>query len=290
MQGFLRCAQEHVLLHCRYYWEMVIMFRKMLVVFILVFFEGESVVAYRSMFGLWLMTAFLMLNIFLKPFMYSRLWVLENLSLGSVSLSLNLSMLYSDEYQLRGAGETVVTLCILATNLCTLLTFAYVMVFDAGMEIVYDTFDVKATGDLTWNDIVYVARVKAYTALAPVMRKVGVTMDNPDDNAEAEEASELVHTTFDQARAFKDAKSLWAHERALRRLELVGEDVADATPEGGATSDIPGDTHTAEAPSASAGEQAAAAAPEPTGSAQPRDPHSILAKCRSKEAKSNLPL
>lgn len=104
----------------RYYWEMIIMFRKMLVVFVMVFFASENDKSFRTIFGLWVILGFLLLNVFAKPFMYGSLWVLENVSLGSVALSLNLSMLYGEEYALAGAGEIAVTGLILLINMGTM--------------------------------------------------------------------------------------------------------------------------------------------------------------------------
>ena len=203
---------------------MIVMFRKMLVVFIIVFFEGEGTAQYRPMFGLWLMGGFLVLNIFAKPFMYSRLWALENLSLGCISLSLNLSMMYNEEYELKGTGETMVTLAILAINLSTMLTFAYVLVFDAGKETLYDTFDPDNTGDLSWQDIVYVARVKAYTSLSPIMNKMGLKMKNPDDDADIPpEGEEGAATTYDTTKRFRDLRKQRDYELAIRKFELLGD-------------------------------------------------------------------
>eukprot|EP00755_Sulcionema_specki_P011658 Sspe_Gene.7896::Locus_2681_Transcript_1_1_Confidence_1.000_Length_15939::g.7896::m.7896 len=209
----------------RYYWEMVIMFRKMLVVFILVFFEGDDkITAYRIMFGLWLMTGFLMLNIFARPFMYSRLWALENLALASVALSLNLSMLYADEYELHGAGEVVVTVCILLINLITMLTFLWVMVFDAGKEQILDVLDNDGDGDLTWDEVVHVARIKMYKTLSPVLAKMNIKMKDPAQaESDDDELAPSRAKTYEQSRRFAQLRKQREEDLARNRRELLGQ-------------------------------------------------------------------
>ena len=157
--------------------------------------------------------------------MYSRLWALENLALGSVSLSLNLSMLYAPEYALQGTGEVLVTVVILVINLGTLLMFAWVMVFDAGKEQILDMIDLDGDGDLTWEEITHVARVKAYQSLAPMARKVGMKLKNPEISSSSEDEYDFRKaTTLDQARRFADIRQQRKIDETRRLADLLGSE------------------------------------------------------------------
>ncbi|KAJ9441668.1 hypothetical protein DIPPA_32898 [Diplonema papillatum] len=167
----------------RYYWEMIIMLRKMLVVFVIVFYDGRQ--EYQTMLGIWLTTFFLTANIFAKPFVFHLLWQIENLSLACVAASLNLSMLYEDKYAIEegSALENVVTGTIFAINMATVAAFVYCIGKAASAQII-DIFDDPSDpdGSLTWGEVTTVLRFKAYKVFAPKLARVGVAMKNPADD------------------------------------------------------------------------------------------------------------
>eukprot|EP00755_Sulcionema_specki_P017573 Sspe_Gene.11346::Locus_3833_Transcript_1_1_Confidence_1.000_Length_13808::g.11346::m.11346 len=166
----------------RYYWEMIIMFRKMLVVFILVFYEGKE--NFQIMLGLWLMTFFLLVNIFARPFMFHILWRIENLSLACVAVSLNLSMLYQDKYDLTPGGpeETIVTLSIFIINLCTVGAFIYCLVIALKAQIIDALDDPNdPDGSLSWEEAKIVFRIKFYRKFGKPLARVGIKIKNPEE-------------------------------------------------------------------------------------------------------------
>eukprot|EP00760_Papus_ankaliazontas_P007633 PhM_4_TR1341/c1_g1_i2/m.96537 len=79
----------------KFYWEMVTMVRKMLVVFIVVFLTKEPKV--QTYAAMWTIAVFLFLNIFLRPWKYRVLWALENTSLLVISITLNLGLFYFED-------------------------------------------------------------------------------------------------------------------------------------------------------------------------------------------------
>eukprot|EP01012_Entosiphon_sulcatum_P023169 TRINITY_DN28150_c0_g1_i2.p1 TRINITY_DN28150_c0_g1~~TRINITY_DN28150_c0_g1_i2.p1 ORF type:complete len:643 (+),score=105.16 TRINITY_DN28150_c0_g1_i2:111-2039(+) len=133
----------------RYYWEMVIMVRKMLTVVIVVFLAGLPL--YQIYFAMWMVSGFLSLNVFLRPWKYRVLWRLENLSLTAVVVSLNLAIVLTDDDLPRWAEGLAVAI-ILLVNIATLLAFAHRIVAEI-RALVQGTFDENGDGKASWAEI-----------------------------------------------------------------------------------------------------------------------------------------
>jgi hypothetical protein len=138
----------------RFFWEFVVMVRKAVVVFIVVFFEGDA--DYAIMFGMWLMFAFLLLNIFVQPFQLRIYWRLENLSLTSIAITLNLAMLYQPRFGISSTLDDVITTLIFTVSLSVLVVFAYFIAWAAHRRLLYL---IDAEGNVSFTEsMLYVRR------------------------------------------------------------------------------------------------------------------------------------
>eukprot|EP01059_Diplonema_ambulator_P034027 TRINITY_DN742_c2_g1_i6.p2 TRINITY_DN742_c2_g1~~TRINITY_DN742_c2_g1_i6.p2 ORF type:complete len:5800 (+),score=1627.99 TRINITY_DN742_c2_g1_i6:20670-38069(+) len=105
----------------RYYWEMVITLRKMVVVFVVVFLTKYP--RYQLWAAMWVMAVFVFMNILLRPYKYRVLWALENVSLISIFTTLNLGLLYLD----KGStwSTNALTAFIMVLNISVVMIFLY---------------------------------------------------------------------------------------------------------------------------------------------------------------------
>eukprot|EP00760_Papus_ankaliazontas_P016627 PhM_4_TR16815/c1_g1_i2/m.104511 len=188
----------------RYFWEFVIMLRKMLVVFIIVFYDGNH--NFQIILGQWVIFAFLMLNIFAQPFQLRLLWRLENCSLASVAFTLQLALLYHGDFELSAAAESVVTALIFAINITVVTVFAYFLYYAAKVQF-YEVFDTDGSGDVTLEEIKAVAWAKAFSAFGPTLRQFGFEEPKTED--------ELMHDKLEEQEEKRRAT-------LLRRRSSVG--------------------------------------------------------------------
>ena len=115
----------------RWYWEMVIMIRKMFIVFIVVFLARNA--EHQIWAAMWTTALFLFLNVMLRPFKFSILWILENISLMCLMLTLNLALFYFAD--LTDSAKSLLTWSIVGFNVLVLLTFVFFIVRDLIKEI-----------------------------------------------------------------------------------------------------------------------------------------------------------
>ena len=132
----------------RWYWEMIIMIRKMLIVFIVVFLARNA--EYQMWAAMWTIAFFLSLNVLLRPFKFVVLWKLESLSLVCIMTTLNLGLFYFAD--LSKMEEDLLTYFILAINVIVLLTFVINIVREVLKEI-YAVVDKDGDGNMSCQEI-----------------------------------------------------------------------------------------------------------------------------------------
>jgi hypothetical protein len=164
-----------------FFWEFVIMIRKMLVVFIIVFYEGDS--KYSIMFGMWLVLCFLILNIAVQPFQLRLYWVLENISLASVTFTLNAAMLYQPQYDLDPTSDNLVTLMIFIVNVLVLALFAYFIIFAIKMQML-QSFDLDGSGDVSWAEFVLSIKNYLFTEHGKALKSWGFQVEDVSEQIE----------------------------------------------------------------------------------------------------------
>eukprot|EP01012_Entosiphon_sulcatum_P021962 TRINITY_DN2683_c0_g1_i1.p1 TRINITY_DN2683_c0_g1~~TRINITY_DN2683_c0_g1_i1.p1 ORF type:complete len:3424 (-),score=286.53 TRINITY_DN2683_c0_g1_i1:13-10251(-) len=79
-----------------FFWEMVILTRKMVLVIVIATLESASP-RYTAFVAMWVVVLYLALNIYFQPFKFVMLWRLENLSLATIAITLNIGVLYFDD-------------------------------------------------------------------------------------------------------------------------------------------------------------------------------------------------
>jgi hypothetical protein len=193
----------------KFFWEFVIMFRKMAIVFIIVFYAGQP--DYSIMFGMWLVTAFLMLNIFIQPFQRRLFWRLENFSLSTVSVTLNAAMLYQPRFAMGPDSDLAVTIFIFIINLGVLILFAYYLVVALKMQLLV-VIDLDGDGELSWNEFKLCCRHHAYQNHHEKMVKWGFEIDDPSE--------EIAVMTAKKNLSKKEA--ILAHEEELAAIDREG--------------------------------------------------------------------
>lgn len=165
-----------------FFWEFVIMVRKMLIVFIIVFYEGQA--DYSIMFGMWLILAFLLLNITVQPFQLKLYWKLENISLASVTITLNAAMLYQPRFNLDATSDALVTLFIFIVNVIVLAVFLYYIIFAARIQLL-QAFDLDGSGDVSWSEFKLGIRVSLWRNHRETLLGWGFVLDDPNPEVAA---------------------------------------------------------------------------------------------------------
>ena len=116
----------------RYYWEMVIMFRKIAIIFMSVFLFSKDTSRYQMVFASWLVQISLILHIYFRPYdtitefgqLCNRL---EIFSLTTLVITLNSGIIFGtkqDDYPL-GIFETVLMFLVVLVNIFIVATFIY---------------------------------------------------------------------------------------------------------------------------------------------------------------------
>eukprot|EP00760_Papus_ankaliazontas_P031339 PhM_4_TR523/c0_g1_i1/m.38965 len=217
----------------RYYWEFIIMVRKMFVVFIIVFYEGNRGV--QSALGQWLITGFLLINIFARPFQYRLLWQLENCSLASVVITLNAAMLYQPMYDLSSSTENAVTIVIFIVNVLVLVLFGYYLYYAARQQFL-ETFDEDRSGNVSWDEVRAVLKRRAFESFGRQLEDMGfdkeLELDEIQNKGEAIVVSDSVETdaaalALARQRAAAAGIEMTEEEKAARRRQLFGADVEE---------------------------------------------------------------
>lgn len=116
----------------RYYWEMVIMFRKIAIIFMSVFLFSKDTSRYQMIVASWLVQFCLFLQILYNPYdtitQFGKLCnKLEIMSLGTLVITLNSGIVFGttkDNYQL-GFFESIVSIIVLIINIIIALMFIY---------------------------------------------------------------------------------------------------------------------------------------------------------------------
>ena len=114
----------------RYYWEFIIMARKLGVIFMSVFLQQSS--RYQMIFACWLVQTFLVLHIYFRPYdmisNYGKLCNrLESVSLLSLVFTLNSGLVFGtkkDNYQL-GIFELILVFLVIIVNIGVMIYFCY---------------------------------------------------------------------------------------------------------------------------------------------------------------------
>ncbi|KAJ9468467.1 Teneurin-m, partial [Diplonema papillatum] len=132
----------------RYYWEMVIMIRKMVLVFTVVFLDDTQ--RYQLYTAIWTMFFFTLLNIFLRPFKFKVLWSLENFSLIAITISLNIGLV---QYEEPSNGiDYALTVVLVILNLAVIALFVKHIASEAHYELVQKVDD-DGDGVVTCNEV-----------------------------------------------------------------------------------------------------------------------------------------
>lgn len=133
----------------RYFWEMLILLRKMLMVFIVVFLSQQE--RLQTITALWVLTFFAFLTAFLKPYRFGFLNNLENLSLLCLVISCNAFLINLEAD--GGITETAVAILVLVLNLIVLIKFIVELV-RSFMVLLEDTVDQDGDGEVEFEEIV----------------------------------------------------------------------------------------------------------------------------------------
>ena len=116
----------------RYYWEMVIMFRKISIIFMSVFLFSKDTSRYQMVFASWLVQLSLILHIYFRPYdtitefgqLCNRL---EIFSLTTLVITLNSGIIFGtkqDDYPL-GIFEIILMFLVFIINILIVVTFIY---------------------------------------------------------------------------------------------------------------------------------------------------------------------
>eukprot|EP01061_Rhynchopus_euleeides_P004000 TRINITY_DN13324_c0_g1_i1.p1 TRINITY_DN13324_c0_g1~~TRINITY_DN13324_c0_g1_i1.p1 ORF type:complete len:3864 (+),score=1206.32 TRINITY_DN13324_c0_g1_i1:51-11594(+) len=142
--GFLYAGYRQT----KYYWEMVTMLRKALLVLIVVALADSA--RYQLYAATWTITFFVFLTIFVKPFKYAVLWKLECLSLVSIMVTLNIGLLFFES--LSDSSELVLTAVVFGMNTAVLCVFLYFIACEFKEEL-YIRVDTDGDKDITYEEL-----------------------------------------------------------------------------------------------------------------------------------------
>eukprot|EP01064_Diplonema_japonicum_P038463 TRINITY_DN9348_c0_g1_i1.p1 TRINITY_DN9348_c0_g1~~TRINITY_DN9348_c0_g1_i1.p1 ORF type:complete len:286 (+),score=59.17 TRINITY_DN9348_c0_g1_i1:3-860(+) len=103
-----------------------------MIVFVVVFLKKRP--KYQLCAAMWVIAVFIFLNIFMRPYKYRVLWVLENVSHISICTTLNLGLFYLED---TAAGEeAAVAAGVLSISIAVLLVFVWQICKEAKREVV----------------------------------------------------------------------------------------------------------------------------------------------------------
>ena len=119
----------------RYYWELVIVFRKVAIICMSVFLFSEKTVRYQMIAASWVLQVCLFLHTVYQPFDTTTSFgkicnKLEMLSLGSLVVTLNSGIVFGttdNDYEL-GTFETILSIFVVIVNIVLCLVFFYYIV------------------------------------------------------------------------------------------------------------------------------------------------------------------
>ena len=131
-----------------YYWEMIIMVRKMLVVFIVVFLDNYT--HFQLYAAMWTLLFFTLLNIFTRPFKFKVLWSLENMSLMTISISLNLGLVYFEDPS--KVVDYIMSGVLVLLNLLAVIMFVHAIVSEGRKELIH-LIDEDGDGDVSCEEL-----------------------------------------------------------------------------------------------------------------------------------------
>ena len=204
------------------------------------------------MMGLWVVTFFLLLNVFGKPFMYHVLWRIENLSLTTIALSLNLSMLFEERYEIKegSAVESVVLLAITLLNFVMILAYVYCIAVAAKTQLIEAFSDPEdPDNSLSWQEIKTITRIKFYRSMSPVLATLGIRVRSPEEEVEQEinemiQAEESVMADLaPAARARIESLTPTSRTREVLHLAAHKASIVSALSSGGGTVPAPPGRH-----------------------------------------------
>ena len=121
-----------------WYWQATIMVRKMILVLIIVFLSNENQGELQSYCGMWVMSAALVLQLWLQPAEKKEHNDVEALSLSIITLTLNLSLTYFWP-GLPNWSSVTITILLFAFNILAmlmLLRFIYMPLVELGKDLV----------------------------------------------------------------------------------------------------------------------------------------------------------
>ena len=104
----------------KWYWEAIVMMRKLAVVFIVVFIEDSKLQTYV---GMWVMSFALVVHLWARPYDSNVLINLEAFSLSIIIATLNFSLLY--HWDLEEIYETALTIMLAVGTLAVFVLFLY---------------------------------------------------------------------------------------------------------------------------------------------------------------------
>ena len=119
----------------RYYWELVIVFRKVAIICMSVFLFSEKTVRYQMIAASWVLQICLFLHTVYQPFdtmtsFGSICNKLEMLSLGSLVVTLNSGIVFGttdNDYEL-GIFESILSICVVIINIVLCVVFFYYII------------------------------------------------------------------------------------------------------------------------------------------------------------------
>eukprot|EP00741_Cyanophora_paradoxa_P007802 tig00001214_g7548.t1 len=151
----------------RLYWETVSLVRKLVIGFVVVFFEGRQLI--QSLLGFGVLVFFFSMNLVMKPWETRRLNLVDNLALFASTTTIY-SGIFLTGPDLTEADTMAVTVCLLGLNLAFLAMVAFVVLRNlaASGAAAAATFRARLAADPAWS------RPAEGPAAAATFRRVGL--------------------------------------------------------------------------------------------------------------------
>jgi len=142
----------------RWYWEMIIHLRKVAIVGLVTIGMQEPLM--QAYLCLWIVSVWLLLNLFFVPYSHEFVNKLENFSLATVFATVNIGLLHAEVLRYDADLEPVailMTVFLLLLNFICIILFLFLFLQKIKLAI-YARFDVDGDGEITFKEVVQVIK------------------------------------------------------------------------------------------------------------------------------------
>jgi hypothetical protein len=144
----------------RWYWEIVIHIRKMFLVAIITI--GWTKPLLQAYLCLWVISIWLLLNIFFVPYSHEFTNRLENFSLATVFITINVGLLNQELLRIgQGTWATVLSIILMVLNVICIILFLWIFILKIKAAI-YARFDVDGDGEITFKEVLEVLNERCF--------------------------------------------------------------------------------------------------------------------------------